>query len=159
MIIDRIVVGYDGYRQSQGALGWAIRQASATGAVVHVVTAWTEAGHRPPGVDAVSGRLRDRQTAAIRAAIDRIPRDRRPVVTGSVVMADPATALATAAADADIVVIGFGTHLPGRLRTRLRRWPRPFGGSCPIRVIRTLSTQDIELEIRRLARVPQLASR
>jgi hypothetical protein len=161
MTIDRIIVGYDGYVQSRGALAWAVRQAAVTGAVVHVVTAWTARGGRPPAVASVAGRLRDHQAAAIRAAVDRLglADGRRPVVTGSVVMADPASALATAAADADLVVIGSGTHLANRLNARLRRWPRRHGGPCPVRVVRTLSTKDIRLEIRDLTRLPQLSSR
>jgi hypothetical protein len=159
MTIDRIVVGYDGGRQSRGALGWAVREASATGAVVRVVTAWTGAGDRPPGVATVTARLRDRQVAAIRDAVNRLPGDRPPVVTGSVVMADPVTALAAAAADADVVVIGSGTHVPNELKARLARWPGRHGGPCPLRVVRTLSTKDIRLEIRSLAQIPQLASR
>jgi nucleotide-binding universal stress UspA family protein len=158
MSIDRIVVGYDGYPQSRGALAWAVRQAAATGAVVHVVTAWTPNGDRPPAVAAVAARLRDNQADAIRTTVDRIPSSRRPVVTGSVVLADPATALATAAGDADLVVIGSGNHVAGRLNVRLRRWSRRHGGSCPIRIVRTLSSKDIKLEIRDLTRFPTLAS-
>jgi nucleotide-binding universal stress UspA family protein len=158
MTIDRIVVGYDGYGPSRGALAWAVREASMTRAVVHVVTAWTAGGDRRPGVARVARRLRDHQADAIRAAVNRLPSDRRPAVTGSVVMADPVTALAMAAEVADIVVIGSGTHVGNRLRLRLTQWPRRHGGPCPIRVVRSLSTRDIRLEIRSLARVPALAS-
>jgi nucleotide-binding universal stress UspA family protein len=158
MSIDRIVVGYDGYQQSRGALAWAAREASETGAVVHVVTAWTASSDRPPEVAAMTGRLRDRQAEAIRAAIAGLSRPRRPVVTGSVIMADAVTALARAAQEADLVVIGSGTHVADRLNARLRRWPRRYGGPCPVRVVRTLSTSDIRLQIRDLGRIPQLAS-
>ena len=157
MAIDRIIVGYDGNGPSHGALRWAVREAGRIGAVVRVVTAWRAVGDRPPA--AIAGRLRERQAAAIRDALNRLPSAEQPVVTGSVVMADPATALASAAADADLVVIGYGTHIPGKLKVRLEDWPRPYGGPCPLRVIRALSTKDIRLEIRRLARIPQLTSR
>jgi nucleotide-binding universal stress UspA family protein len=159
MSIDRIVVGYDGYRQSHGALAWAVREAGRTGAVVHVVTTWAASRDGAPAVAAVTRRLRDRQAAAIRAAMARLHSDRCPVVTGSVVLADPATALATAAADADLIVIGSGTHVVDRLTARLNRLPRRHGGPCPVRVVRTLSTEDIKLEIRDLARIFKLASR
>jgi nucleotide-binding universal stress UspA family protein len=158
MTIDRIVVGYDGYTQSRGALAWALREAGATGAVVHVITAWTASKNRPPEVAAIAGRLRERQAEAIRAAVAGLPRSRRPVVTCSVIMADAVTALARAAEEADLVVIGFGTHVADRLNARLRRGPRRYGGPCPVRVVRTLSTSDIRLQIRDLARLPQLAS-
>ena len=159
MTIDRIVVGYDGNGPSRGALRWAVREAGRIGAVVHVVTAWTAAGDRPPGPVAIAGRLREYQAAAIRDALDRLPNAEQPVVTRSVVMADPATALASAAADADLVVIGSGTHIPHELKVRLEGWPRRYGGPCPIRVVRTLSTKDIRLEIRSLNRIPQIAAR
>jgi Universal stress protein family len=158
MTIDRIVVGYDGYKQSHGALAWAIGEASVTGAVVHVVTAWSASGDRPPDVAAMTARLRERQAEAILAALSAKPGGRRPVVTGSVVMADAVTALATAAAEADLVVIGSGTHVADRLKARLRRWPRRYGGPCPVREVRTLSMNDIRLQIRDLARVAALAS-
>jgi nucleotide-binding universal stress UspA family protein len=157
MTIDRIVVGYDGYGQSRGALAWAVREASVTGAVVHVVTAWTASDDRPPAVAAVAGRLRDWQAAAIRAVVAGMYRDRRPVVTGSVLMADAVTALALAAEDADLVVIGSGTHVADRLTPRLKRWPRRHGGPCPVRVVRTVPTNDIRLQIRDVDRIPQLA--
>jgi nucleotide-binding universal stress UspA family protein len=158
MTIDRIVVGYDGYKQSRGALAWAIREAGETGAVVHVVTAWSANGGRQPDVAAVARRLRERQAEAIRAILSAKPRGRRPVVAGSVVMADAVTALALAAEEADLVVIGSGTHVVDRLNARLRRWPRRYGGPCPVREVRTLSINDIRLQIRDLARIPQLAS-
>jgi nucleotide-binding universal stress UspA family protein len=158
MTTDRIVVGYDGYQQSRGALAWAVREAGATGASVHVVTAWAASSHRPPEVAALAGRIRDRQAEAIRAALARVSRSRRPAVTGSVTMADPVTALAIAAEVADLVVIGFGTHVADRLDARLKRGPRRYGGPCPVRVVRTVSTSDIRLRIRDLARIPQLAS-
>lgn len=158
MTIDQIVVGYDGYKQSRGALAWAVREAGVTGAVVRVVTAWTAGSDRPPEIAAVAGRLRERQAEAIRAALPGRPRGRRPVVTGSVVMADVVTALAMAAQQADLVVIGAGTQVADRLNARLRRWPRRYGGPCPVREVRTLSINDIRLQIRDLARIPQLAS-
>jgi len=158
MTIDRIVVGYDGYRQSRGALASAVREASVTGAVVHVVTAWTPSGHRPPEVAAMAERLRHRQAEAVRAAVGRVSVGSRPVVTASVVLADPVTALAMAAEQADLVVIGSGTHVPERLTARLKRWPHRHGGPCPVRVVRTLSMNDVRLEIRDLTRIPQLAS-
>jgi nucleotide-binding universal stress UspA family protein len=157
MTIDRIVVGYDGYPQSRGALAWAVREAGATGASVHVVTAWTPSGDRPPEVAAMAGRIRDRQAEAIRAAAAGLSRSRRPVVTEPVTMADPVTALALAAEEADLVVIGFGTHVAERLNARLKRGPRRYGGPCPVRVVRTVSTSDIHLQIRDLAQIPQLA--
>jgi nucleotide-binding universal stress UspA family protein len=157
MTTDRIVVGYDGYQQSRGALAWAVREASVTGAVVHVVTAWSAGSDRTPEVAATAGRLRDRQAEAIRAAIAGMSRSRRPVVTGSVTMADAVTALAIAAEEADLVVIGFGTHVADRLSARLKRGRR-YGGPCPVRVVRTVSTSDIRLQIRDLSRIPQFAS-
>jgi hypothetical protein len=89
-----------------------------------------ESRRRPPPA-AIAGRLRERQAAAIRDALNRLPSAEQPVVTGSVVMADPATALASAAADADLVVIGYGADIPGKLKVRLEDWPRPYGGHAP----------------------------
>ena len=158
MTIDRIIVGYDGTTQARGALRCAVHEAGPTGAVVHVVTAWTVDDGRPPAVATVTALLRARQAEAIRAALDRLPDGQRPVVTGSVVMADPVTALNAAAADADLVVIGYGPRLPALLRARLQQCPRGFGGPCPLRVVRTLSTKDIRLEIRGLARTGHLVT-
>ena len=163
MRIERIIVGYGSGGPSRAALAWAVREASMTGAVVHVVTAWKPRRGRPPAVAAVAARVRGRQFAAIRAALAGAAPGRRPVVTGEVVMADPVTALVAAADGADLVVIGSRAHdgdgFANRLAVGLARWPRHLGGPCPVRVVRTLSTTDIRLRIRSLNRVPQLASR
>ena len=163
MRIERIIGGYGSGRPSRAALAWAVREASMTGAVVHVVTAWKPPRGRPPAIAAVAARLRGRQVAAIRAALAGVGAGRRPVVTGEVVLADRVTALAAAADGADLVVIGSRAHdgdsFAGRLAEGLARWPRRFGGPCPVRVVRTLSTADIRLRIRSLDRVPQVASR
>jgi hypothetical protein len=80
MTVDRILVGYDGGAQSWGALVWAVRAASANGAVVHVVTAWAGGDDRPPAVAEVTTDLRNRQAAAIRGPVGPLaPSVRRPV--------------------------------------------------------------------------------
>jgi nucleotide-binding universal stress UspA family protein len=150
MHIDRIVVGYDGSGPSRAALAWAVREATRTRAIVRVVTTWAPASSRPPEVAAIAARRRKHQATAIRSALGGVPSAHRPVVVGSVVMADPVTALADAAADADPLVIGSGPRTDGladRLTARLARWPRRYGGPCPVRTVRTLITTRIQLKI------------
>jgi hypothetical protein len=76
-----------------------------TSAVVNVMAAWMPLVGGAPEVAAISGRQRERQVAAIGAALMGLPASHRPVVTGQVVQADPVAALATAASVADLVVI------------------------------------------------------
>jgi nucleotide-binding universal stress UspA family protein len=130
MQADRIVVGYKPSRPARAALDWAVREAIMSGALVHVVTAWLPPDGRPPAVGTVAEHWRAQQVAAIRSALAQVAPVRRPVITCEVVMADPVTALAIAAAQADLVVIGSRAHddLADRLTARLARWPRPFGG-------------------------------
>jgi nucleotide-binding universal stress UspA family protein len=158
MSIDRIVVGYDGSGAALRALAWAVREASLTGAVVHVVTAWTVSGNRPPDVGAMAGRLRDRQATAICTVIAGLSTGRRPVVTSTVVMADAATALALAAQDADLVVVAADTDVAQRLNTRLARWPRRHRGPCPVRVVDAPAVSRLPVRTRDLDRTARLAS-
>ena len=106
----RIVVGVDGSPASLGALTWAVRQASLTGAVVEAVTAWqfpaTYGGY--PIVDQIDWQ-QDAQTIqdiAVKEALgDEATSLVRRVDEGHTVRV-----LLDAAADADLLVVGSRGH-------------------------------------------------
>jgi nucleotide-binding universal stress UspA family protein len=112
----RIVVGVDGSGPSLRAVAWAAALARASGGEVRLVHAIEPLGLRGLGDALPSGRLGDvvrEVEAALRA--DGEAQLRRPTAmcaaagvrcTASVAFALPVAALAEAAADADLVVVG-----------------------------------------------------
>lgn len=107
----RIVVGVDGSAAAKAALGWAIRQARLTGAVVEAITAWefpAAYGYPAPVVDV------DWEELATKVVTDAIAE-----VTGGaedadirymVVHGNAARVLVDASAGADLLVVGSRGH-------------------------------------------------
>jgi nucleotide-binding universal stress UspA family protein len=102
----RIVVGVDGSEPSTAALGWAIRQAERTGAVVEAVTAWwyppgyglAPEGEADPEGDA--GKMLFEALAEVSGVAPDV------VVCPRVVYGHPAEVLVRAADGADLLVVG-----------------------------------------------------
>ncbi len=104
-----IVVGFDGSAHASAALRWALEFAAAGDIEVRAVAAIEVA----PWLDADLSRERfgeevGEEEQRITAALDAVDPDRR--VQRSIVMRGPREALAEAAADADLVVVGTRGH-------------------------------------------------
>jgi nucleotide-binding universal stress UspA family protein len=138
-----IIVGHDGSRCSQEALGWAARLAARADLDLHVVRAWSmmtapkpstwEPGFVPPLTDYEQAVL-DELTAHVKAArLDPAVR-----VTCHVVHKSPAQGLMSAAEGADLMVLGargrggFSGLLLGSVSDQL-----VHHAPCPVTVIRT----------------------
>ena len=141
----RIVVGVDASPSSRAALRWAVRYASLAGGTVDAV----QARHAPP-VDAIGGfgqspaEVDDEDVVAdeARRALDAVVNeevkpDDRHLVTCRVFDGHPAEALMTAAADADLLVVGsrgrggFGGALLGSVGQYLTHH-----SPCPVVIMR-----------------------
>lgn len=114
----RIVAGVDGSPSSLGALRWAIRQASLTGATVDAVIAWhypaAAAGYgwAPVGMDQDGGfdfkEISEKTLAdAVSNALDPASEVR---VRSLIAEGNPAQVLLDAAAGADLLVVGSRGH-------------------------------------------------
>jgi nucleotide-binding universal stress UspA family protein len=138
-----IVVGHDGSKCSQEALVWAAALAGRAGLDLHVVRAWSmmsapkpsswEPGYVPPLTDYEQA-VHDELTAHVKAArLDPTAR-----VTCHVVHKSPAQGLMSAAAGADLMVLGargrggFSGLLLGSVSDQL-----VHHAPCPVTVIRT----------------------
>jgi nucleotide-binding universal stress UspA family protein len=137
----RIVVGVDGAPASLSAISWAAAQASLSGAVVEVVTAW----QAPPanGVSPVApgpDRQTDAETVqaiAVREAVG----DQVSALIRHVVQGHPVRVLLDAAIGAELVVVGDRGHggytgmLLGSISERV-----VAHAPCPVVVIRATPT-------------------
>jgi nucleotide-binding universal stress UspA family protein len=140
----RIVVGVDGSPSSVRALRWAAGQAELTGGELHAVTAWsmpTLYGWIPPVADFDwAGNARTALDKAIKEALDdtRAGLVRRHVVEGSA-----ARALLSAAADADLLVVGSRGHgeFAGMLLGSVAQHVVAHA-PCPVLVVRTTPAAD-----------------
>jgi nucleotide-binding universal stress UspA family protein len=107
----RIVVGVDGSAPSKAALAWAINQASHTGAVVEVVTAWqipAMLGYPVPVSDVDWEEL---ATQTARDAVAEASAGAEPVkITSKVMPGNAAQALIDESAGADLLVVGNRGH-------------------------------------------------
>lgn len=108
----RVVVGVDGSVSSKAALGWAIRQAELTGAVVDAVIAWHYPGtygYATPVADDA-----DYEGLAAKVVADSIAEVSGPAgpveVRPKVVEGHPAEVLLDASAGADLLVVGSRGH-------------------------------------------------
>ena len=108
----RIVVGVDGSVPSKAALGWAIRQAAFTGAVVEVVIAWHHPGNY--GYPVTVPDDADYSELAAKVAGDAIAEVAGPAgsaeIRPKVVEGNPAAALLAASAGAELLVLGSRGH-------------------------------------------------
>jgi nucleotide-binding universal stress UspA family protein len=106
----RIVVGVDGSPASLGALEWAVRQASLTGAVVEAVTAW----HFPaavggyPIIDQTDWEANAQaiQDLAVKEALG----DEATSLVRRIAQGHPVRVLLDAAAGAELLVVGSRGH-------------------------------------------------
>jgi nucleotide-binding universal stress UspA family protein len=107
----RVVVGVDGSRHARAALRWGLQHASATGARVTAVLAWSFLDQRHlPGEESFDPRYdADEAGRVLRTLVDEV-RDElgpdAPEVTCLPVLDLPARALLDAAQDADLLVVG-----------------------------------------------------
>jgi nucleotide-binding universal stress UspA family protein len=108
----RIVVGVDGSVSSKAALGWAIRQAKLTGAVVDAVIAWHYPGTY--GYSAYVADYTDYAELAAKVAVETIAEVSGPAgpaeVRPKVVEGNPAAVLLAASEGADLLVVGSRGH-------------------------------------------------
>ncbi len=138
-----IVVGHDGSKCAQEAMVWAAALAGRAGLDLHVVRAWSmmtapkpstwEPGFVPPLTDYEQA-VHDELTAHVRAA----KLDPAVKVTCHVVHKAPAQGLMSAAAGADLMVLGargrggFSGLLLGSVSDQL-----VHHAPCPVTVVRT----------------------
>ncbi|PZG38126.1 universal stress protein UspA, partial [Spongiactinospora gelatinilytica] len=105
----RVVVGYDGSEHSRAAMEYAVEQARARGAQVHVVSA-CQIPVYPPYAVAYQGLLEDVVGDEVRAAGERVAewrrRDPDVIITDEQPREHPSAALVKAAESADLVVVG-----------------------------------------------------
>jgi nucleotide-binding universal stress UspA family protein len=108
----RIVVGVDGSVPSKAALGWAIRQAKLSGAVVEAVIAW----HHPAsyGYPVTVPDDSDYSELAAKVVADAIAEVAGPAgpveIRSKVVEGNPAAGLLAASAGAELLVVGSRGH-------------------------------------------------
>ena len=106
----RIVVGVDGSPASLGALEWAVRQASFTGAVVEAVTAWhfpgAYGGYPIAAQTDWQSNAQTIQDIAVKEALG----DEATSLVRRVAQGHPVTVLLDAAAGADLLVVGSRGH-------------------------------------------------
>jgi nucleotide-binding universal stress UspA family protein len=104
----RIVVGVDGSDGGRRALHWAIREASTRGGAVQAVTAWhcddLDPAHADDPVE-----LREHAERVLADEIAALPSS-GVVIAAEVVEGLAADVLATAARDADLLVLGGHGH-------------------------------------------------
>ncbi len=108
----RIVVGVDGSGPSKAAIGWAVRQAKLTGAVVEPVIAWLYPGaYGYPGPVADDTDYEELAAKVVTDAIAEAVGAAGPVeIRPKVVEGNPAAVLLAAAAGADLLVVGSRGH-------------------------------------------------
>lgn len=109
-----IVVGVDSSHGSRNALRWALAQARMTGATVHVVTAWQNPvvydGWVPAGPDSYSIAAVAEKILAETVADVVGTRDRPVDIRTAVAEGPAAQVLLTAAAGAELLVVGSRGH-------------------------------------------------
>lgn len=106
----RIVVGVDGSPASTGALTWAVRQASLTGAVVEAVTAWQfPAMYGEYTIDAGTDWQANAQTIQDMAVKETLG-DEATALVRRVVQGHSARVLLDAAVGAELLVVGSRGH-------------------------------------------------
>lgn len=110
---DRIVVGYDGSGHSEAAMAYAVEQARARHASLHVVSAWQMPAFSPYAIG-YSRLLADVVHGEAATAHRRVApwRERNPdlVISDEQPGEHPVSALIRAAATADLVVVGSRGH-------------------------------------------------
>jgi nucleotide-binding universal stress UspA family protein len=108
----RIVVGIDGSVPSKEGLTWAVRQAELTGAVVEAVIAWdfpAYYGYAAPAIDVDWAGIAAKVISGVIAEVTAA-RPGKAVIRPKVVQGNPAEVLLSAAAGADLLVVGSRGH-------------------------------------------------
>jgi nucleotide-binding universal stress UspA family protein len=109
----RIVVGVDGSEGGRRALQWAVREAAVRGGSVQAVNAWRwDGADLPPHAATHPDQERERAARDLAREIESLPESDRAAVTiaSEVVEGRAADVLSTAAADADLLVLGSHGH-------------------------------------------------
>ena len=101
-----IVVGIDGSDVTQGAIAYALREASATGATVTAVHAWVDPLNMSPMTQDTAGYSRAREQALTEMLAPALEQHPDVAVTILVLREHPVHALATAAQGAQLLVVG-----------------------------------------------------
>jgi nucleotide-binding universal stress UspA family protein len=134
----RIVVGVDGFEPSMAALGWAIRQARLTGAVVEAVTAW----HVPVGAGWLpAADMPDYQEDAFDVLAEAIGQvyaiDPDAEVCPRVIEGPAGQVLVGAAEGADLLVVGCRGHsgLTGAVLGSVSQYC-VHHAACPVMIMR-----------------------
>ncbi|MFI9847034.1 universal stress protein [Nonomuraea sp. NPDC051941] len=143
---DRVVVGYDGSGHSEAAMAYAIEQARARGAQLHVVSAWQVPAFASYGVT-YSSLLEDIVREETHTARERVTpwRERNPdlVISDEQPCEHPVKALVDAARTADLVVVGsrglsgFASAVLGSVSHGVLHHV-----SCPVAVVRPRAKEE-----------------
>jgi nucleotide-binding universal stress UspA family protein len=141
----RIVVGIDGSDESREALRWALEEARLRSADIVAVHAWeppvTVAGPGPaPGFDlvAVLPEVREAGDRLVRTVVEEVAGDSDVTVEAVTIEGAPASVLAEAGRDADLLVVGsrgrggFAALLLGSVSQKLAHH-----SPCPLLIYRT----------------------
>jgi nucleotide-binding universal stress UspA family protein len=138
----RIVAGVDGSPSATAGLRWAVRQAALTGAVVDALIAWEyPPGYGGYGFAPVPPDPTDYRGLAAKTLADAVTSstdpDNKVEIRQLVVEGHPASALLSAAASADLLVVGsrgrggFAGLLLGSVSQHCAQHAR-----CPVLIIR-----------------------
>ncbi|MEV0232738.1 universal stress protein [Nonomuraea sp. NPDC050786] len=143
---DRVVVGYDGSRHSEAAMAYAVQQARARGAQLHVVSAWQIPALSPYAV-AYGSLIEELMRQETHAARERVTPWRESnsdlVITDEQVCTHPVKALIDAARTADLVVVGsrglggFTSAVLGSVSHGVLHHV-----TCPVAVVRPRGTEE-----------------
>jgi nucleotide-binding universal stress UspA family protein len=142
----RIVVGVDGSEGGDRALRWAVREAERRGGTVQAITAWTWDGiegaviakTHPAEERARTEQALARSVSAVTTTYPSVP------VAAEAIEGAPAKVLATAAKDAELLVLGSHGHsrffhaVLGSVTEECIR-----AATCPVVVVPTTVTQPV----------------
>lgn len=140
----RIVVGVDGSVPSKAALGWAVRQARLTGAVVDAVIAWqfpATYGYPVPAAPATD--FEEIAAQVLADAIAEVSATAGPVqIRSKVAEGNAAQVLLRESAGADLLVVGSRGH-GGFVEALLGSVGQHcvHHATCPVVVIRDAATR------------------
>jgi nucleotide-binding universal stress UspA family protein len=110
---DRVVVGYDGSEHSRAAMEYAIEQARARLAHLHIVSAWQVPGFAPYAMAdgiLIEQAVEEETRAARRRVIPWLESNSDLIITDEEPCEHPVSALVRAAQRADLVVVGSRGH-------------------------------------------------
>ena len=106
----RIVVGVDGSAGGRRALRWAVAEAAARGGAVQAIMTWTWDDETPPRPSTPAEEERRLTEEILQRELDSVALPAGVVVAAEVVQGHAPLVLATAARDADLLVLGSHGH-------------------------------------------------